>query len=914
MKVTIFDIGQAFVRGNIDATDIKDLGKVVLDKGQQGLKNLRNGESLRFFKDSFASSYTEQSPKSGRAKSARSTPKSARPGFSIQGGKAAVMGHIIGPDGNLALEKLLGDREDKFDLASLPDGRKDRKRYNCRKDPRVGEVLDLLAEEVVLRNVEQPWYLRPCMEHAHCQRVCFPAEFATRHQREKEHGHEDGGHHTSNHRAQDSYEDGEAHFGLPDFNQAGFSLDNTDELGWPDISVPNRLGLVQAIHRKTSIQRLCLIKPKHELPPGTGPKEVRNLVKQLQKLDHANVLRLHEALEDHAHLYFMYEQSSCVTLGSMLETHQWTQEDIVQISRECAAATAFAASMNLLHLSWSLSHILIPTACAKQPILVKVFGFGLMGVIINDTSDRICWSPECIERYHLTGPNGFLQKVEQSLKPMCDSWSLGTIVYSLVCRKPPALTEAQAQSKRWSFTLAIDNVDPEAKSLIEGLLEPNPEKRLTASRALRHEWIRRRWRPPPGGSQVFDKIEDFCRAPLAKRLFGRFLARFLDAGHYLQIARSFYSLDNRGTGTLDLKELQLAARKSNSAPDAAEKVFDWLATSHHCNEISLSRFAETMAEEVIDGRALRHAFESLDDDGSEQVTPQELYDELKDLDSSITIEDVVKHVEAAELEIEDSKDEEENTKDHAIDYTEFMQLFPVRVERVRQLKERLQTSEDHSKELCQQLEDVTPAVERWMRSMETATLTIQDLASKIVDPRHADTMMEAARTLKKQVAKVDEGLKAAPGPDEAQELMFKFRTGRGKGVKVFGYSSFVQDMALIDNWHLYLAFESKNMKVAMSAGGGSGVDSIDKWKLHEAAEAAANKIHKTIVKVRLQMEEYASFAEVMSSWEARMAPANLSGRGLPPRGGDEEEDDGGELLEGAEDALGMFSCCTRCCA
>ena len=57
-----------------------------------------------------------------------------------------------------------------------------------------------------------------------------------------------------------------------------------------------RLGLVQAIHRKTSIQRLCLIKlgipeeageallhqrsdasldlrPKHELPPNTGPKE-----------------------------------------------------------------------------------------------------------------------------------------------------------------------------------------------------------------------------------------------------------------------------------------------------------------------------------------------------------------------------------------------------------------------------------------------------------------------------------------------------------------------------------------------------------------------------------------------------------------------------------------------------------------
>ncbi|CAE7421077.1 PRA1F2 [Symbiodinium natans] len=323
--------------------------------------------------------------------------------------------------------------------------------------------------------------------------------------------------------------------------------------------------------------------------------------------------------------------------------------------------------------------------------------------------------------------------------------------------------------------------------------------------------------------------------------------------------------------------------------------------------------------QVIDGRALRHAFESLDDDGSEQVTPQELYDELVELDSSITIEDVVKHVEAAELELEDS-DEEDDTKDHAIDYTEFMQLFPVRVERVRQLKERLRNSEKRSKELCKPLEDVTPSVERWLRSMETATLTIQDLASKIVDPRHADTMMEAARNLKKQMAKVDEGLKTVPGPLDPQELMIKFRTSSRKSAKDPSYNSFVQDMALLESWHLLLAFENKNMKMAMSAGGGSGNDAIDKWKLHEAAEAAANKIHKTISKVRLQLLEYTSFAEVMSSLEGSLVddPKNqdrlkLSGRGLPPRMGEEEEEDGGELVEGDEDA-GMCSCITRCCA
>eukprot|EP00435_Cladocopium_sp_Y103_P013504 s2801_g3.t1 len=61
----------------------------------------------------------------------------------------------------------------------------------------------------------------------------------------------------------------------------------------------------------------------------------------------------------------------------------------------------------------------------------------------------------------------------------------------------------------------------------------------------------------------------------------------------------------------------------------------------------------------------------------------------------------------------------------AIDYNEFMQLFPVRVQPMRELKDRPQGCDDTSKELCKLLEDSTPGIERWMRSMETARLTIQ---------------------------------------------------------------------------------------------------------------------------------------------------------------------------------------------
>ena len=40
--------------------------------------------------------------------------------------------------------------------------------------------------------------------------------------------------------------------------------------------------------------------------------------------------------------------------------------------------------------------------------------------------------------------------------------------------------------------------------------------------------------------------------------------------HFLQIAESFYALDNQGTGTINLKELQLAARKAGHPQESAE--------------------------------------------------------------------------------------------------------------------------------------------------------------------------------------------------------------------------------------------------------------------------------------------------------------------------------------------------------
>lgn len=54
-------------------------------------------------------------------------------------------------------------------------------------------------------------------------------------------------------------------------------------------------------------------------------------------------------------------------------------------------------------------------------------------------------------------------------------------------------------------------MDLEAKSLIEGFLHSTSDRRLRPDRALHHEWLRRRWRPPPGGVEIIVQVEETGR-------------------------------------------------------------------------------------------------------------------------------------------------------------------------------------------------------------------------------------------------------------------------------------------------------------------------------------------------------------------------------------------------------------------
>ena len=104
---------------------------------------------------------------------------------------------------------------------------------------------------------------------------------------------------------------------------------------------------------------------------------------------------------------------------------------------------------------------------------------------------------------------------EEVLSSKSDMWSTGVMIYAMLVAYPPfhSLLGMEAtydliKSTEYDFPEEDwDRISDEAKDLIEKLLVPVPERRLTAGEALNHPWIMKNIEPSVLKSEYFSNIE-----------------------------------------------------------------------------------------------------------------------------------------------------------------------------------------------------------------------------------------------------------------------------------------------------------------------------------------------------------------------------------------------------------------------
>ena len=156
-----------------------------------------------------------------------------------------------------------------------------------------------------------------------------------------------------------------------------------------------------------------------------------------------------------------------------------------------------------------------------------------------------------------------------------DMWTIGVIAYVLVTGRPPfwgrenkeIIRKIVRGNVRFPSTIKLSD---ECKDFILSLLQKPPDKRLSASDALRHAWITGESVSAIGEDVLFN-LATFGTSNQLKQLIVKTVAANLDRKHRKEYETQFINLDLQNDGQLDCEELQAFLVKCGLGQSDAEE-------------------------------------------------------------------------------------------------------------------------------------------------------------------------------------------------------------------------------------------------------------------------------------------------------------------------------------------------------
>eukprot|EP00826_Nyctotherus_ovalis_P019613 TRINITY_DN1606_c0_g1_i15.p3 TRINITY_DN1606_c0_g1~~TRINITY_DN1606_c0_g1_i15.p3 ORF type:complete len:238 (-),score=106.39 TRINITY_DN1606_c0_g1_i15:323-1036(-) len=171
----------------------------------------------------------------------------------------------------------------------------------------------------------------------------------------------------------------------------------------------------------------------------------------------------------------------------------------------------------------------------------------------------------------------------------CDIWSMGVILYVLICGAPPfygpndlAILESVKKGK-FEFDCMVSteflvpiwkNISKECKELICKMIAP-PEKRITSQQVLDHPWIRKYTEKKATVElpQIVTKnLKKFKSAERVKKVVLTYLATQLSEKEMGPIKKLFVALDKNGDGKLSMEEIETGLKGKENSKELVELV------------------------------------------------------------------------------------------------------------------------------------------------------------------------------------------------------------------------------------------------------------------------------------------------------------------------------------------------------
>lgn len=395
----------------------------------------------------------------------------------------------------------------------------------------------------------------------------------------------------------------------------------------------------------------------------------------MKNLDHPNIVKLFETFEDDEKIYLIME---LCTGGELFD--KIVKKGFFTEAYACFIMKQIFGVVNYLHIRHIAHRDLKPENFIfydRTPeSLLKIIDFGLASYFTDESPEM---KTKAGTPYYVSP-----QVLSGSFDCKCDIWSAGVLFYILLCGYPPFYgdtdNEILKRVKKGTFDFKgkeWKKVSNEAKDLIKCCLTMDPDKRISASSALKHPWFKVK-NPTFALEAKFDhhvleNIKSYGLLLKLQKLAITIIAQHINDFDLQQLKSSFLALDEEGKGHITKDQLRRGFEKSGlKIPSNFDSLIECI-DSDGSGQIDYTEFvAAALDRKHFSKQLLYCAFRVFDVDNDGKITTAELvhilYNGNKKKNITQTEVDKVKKM---------IKEADKNN-DGSIDFHEFTEMMQIK--------------------------------------------------------------------------------------------------------------------------------------------------------------------------------------------------------------------------------------------
>ena len=380
-------------------------------------------------------------------------------------------------------------------------------------------------------------------------------------------------------------------------------------------------------------------------------------IKILSMVDHPNIVRLFEVIEDDK--YFNLIQELC-TGGELYKKYQTTQlkeKEIAIIFNQIMSAVAYCHEKGIVHRDLKLENILFVSEDPDSPIKIIDFGFSVLfdkkQNSKNDDKEKNSDGND-LKKFGLrrmkskVGTLYYISPeiIKGNYDEKCDIWACGVILYILLCGYPPFSGNTDKEVYNLITQVKYDfdkekwkNISKYARDLIKNMLIP-AKNRYTAKQVLASKWLEIKLKDSVDEKthHILDykHINKFKSFNKFKQVILTFIASRLSSEESKHIRTIFSNIDEDKKGFITFEDFRKYIINEYDIDDLVEneeelrKGFQSVDIDHN-NKIDYTEFLAANLDKKIflKEEKLKEAFRTFDINDSGAIKKEDIIRVLK---------------------------------------------------------------------------------------------------------------------------------------------------------------------------------------------------------------------------------------------------------------------------------------------